>query len=123
LGTNVLRSPKPDEVRKEILARMIALNVVRLLMREAAATTQMPDPLRISFVQAVRAIQSFRPALGHAPLAAGPSIYRAMLVEIANRVNPERTGRLEPRAVRRDHKDHPSLRITRAQWKARHHAA
>jgi len=123
LHANVLRSQSPDGIRKEIIARMIALNVVRILMLEAATAAQVQDPLRISFVHAVRAILSFSPALGHAPLAAVPGIYDAMLMEIASHINPERPGRLEPRAVRRDHKDYPSLHITRAQWKARHHAA
>jgi hypothetical protein len=123
LSANVLRSQTPAGIRKEILARLVALKVVRILMLEAATTAQVPDPLRISFVHAVRAVLSFSPALGHAPLAAVPSIYHAMLVEIASHVNPDRRGRLEPRAVRRDHKDYPSLHITRAQWKARHHAA
>lgn len=123
LHANVLRSQSPDGIRKEIMARMIALNVVRILMLEAATVAQVQDPLRISFVHAVRAILSFSPALGHAPLAAVPGIYHAMLIEIASHLNPERPGRLEPRAVRRDHKDYPSLHITRAQWKARHHAA
>jgi len=123
LHANVLRSQSPDGIRKEIIARMIALNVVRILMLEAATVAQVQDPLRISFVHAVRAILSFSPALGHAPLAAVPGIYNAMLMEIASHINPERQGRLEPRAVRRDHKDYPSLHITRAQWKARHHAA
>jgi len=123
LSADVLRSQSPEGIRKEIVARLTALNVVRTLMLEAAATAQIEDPLRISFVHAIRAILSFSPALGHAPLAAVPAIYQAMLIEIAPHVNPERPGRLEPRAVRRDHKNYPSLRITRALWKARHHAA
>jgi hypothetical protein len=123
LSADVLRSQRPEGIRKEIAARLTALNVVRTVMLEAAATAQIEDPLRISFVHAVRAILSFSPALGHVPLAAVPGVYRAMLMEIASHVNPERPGRLEPRAVRRDHKNYPSLRITRAQWKARHHAA
>ncbi len=123
LSADVLRSQTPEGIRKEIIARMIALNIVRLLMLEAATAAQVPDPLRISFVHAVRAILSFSAALGHAPLAAVPGIYHAMLIEIARHLNPERPGRLEPRAVRRDHKHYPSLRLTRAQWKARHHAA
>ncbi len=123
LSADVLRSQSPEGIRKEIVARLTALNVVRTLMLEAAATAQIEDPLRISFVHAVRAILSFSPALGHAPLVAVPAIYQAMLTEIASHVNPDRPGRLEPRAVRRDHKNYPSLRITRAQWKARHHAA
>jgi hypothetical protein len=123
LSADVLRSQSPEGIRKEIAARLTALNVVRTLMLEAAATAGLDDPLRISFVHAVRAILSFSPALGHAPLAAVPGIYHAMLIEMASHLNPDRPGRLEPRAVRRDHKNYPSLRITRAQWKARHHAA
>ena len=123
LSADVLRSQTPNGIRKEIIARLIALNVVRILILEAATAAQVPDPLRISFVHAVRAILSFSPALGHAPLAAVPGIYHAMLMEIASHLNPERPGRLEPRAVRRDHKHYPSLRITRAQWRARHRAA
>ena len=123
LSADVLRSQSPEGIRKEIVARLTALNIVRTLMLEAAAAAQIEDPLRISFVHAVRAILSFSPALGHVSWAAVPGVYQAMLMEIASHVNPERPGRLEPRAVRRDHKHYPSLRITRAQWKARHHAA
>jgi hypothetical protein len=122
LSADVLRSQTPEGIRKEVVARLTALNVVRTVMLEAAATAGVEDPLRISFVHAVRAILSFSPALGHLPLSAVASVYRAMLVEIASHLNPERPGRLEPRAIRRDHKHYPSLRVTRAQWKARHAA-
>lgn len=123
LSADVLRSQSPDGIRKEIVARLTALNVVRTLMLEAATEAEIEDPLRISFVHAVRAILSFSPALGHAPLAHVPFIYQALLVEIASHLNPDRPGRLEPRAIRRERHHYPSLRITRAQWKARHHAA
>ncbi|UCD53133.1 MAG: IS4 family transposase [Phycisphaerales bacterium] len=123
LSADVLRSQSPDGIRKEIVARLTALNVVRTLMLEAAVEAQIEDPLRISFVHAIRALLSFSSALGHAPLASVPGIYQAMLTEIASHLNTERPGRLEPRAIRREHHHYPSLRITRAQWKARHHAA
>lgn len=123
LAADVLRSQSPDGIRKEIAARLTALNVVRTLMLEAAATAQIEDPLRISFAHAVRAILSFSPALGHAPLVAVPAIHQAMLTEIACHINPDRPDRLEPRALRRERHHYPSLRITRTQWKARHHAA
>lgn len=122
LSADVLRSQTPEGIRKEVVARLTALNVVRTVMLEAAATAGVEDPLRISFVHTVRAILSFSPALGHLPLSAVALVYRAMLVEIASHLNPERPGRLEPRAICRDHKHYPSLRVTRAQWKARHAA-
>jgi len=122
LSADVLRSQRPDGVRKEIIARLTALNIVRSIMLEAAAKAKMDDPLRISFVHAVRAIISFSAALSRMPLALVWDIYEAMLVEIASHVNPERPGRLEPRAVCRERKHYPSLRMTRAQWRARHAA-
>ena len=39
LSADVLRSQSPDGIRKEIVARLTALNVVRILMLEAAAAT------------------------------------------------------------------------------------
>jgi len=122
LSADVLRSKSPDGVRKEIISRLIALNVVRSIMLEAAVKAKMSDPLRISFAHAVRAIISFSAALSRVPLALVWDVYEAMLVEIASHVNPERPGRLEPRAVCREHKHYPSLRMTRAQWRTRHAA-
>ena len=121
LSADVLRSQRPDGIRKEIIARLLALNVVRTVMLEAAAATG-ADPLRISFVHTVRALISFSPALARAPLYMTRAIYHAMLTEIGHHVVPERPGRLEPRAICRERKHYPSLRITRAQWKARHAA-
>ena len=122
LSADVLRSRKPNGVRKEIIARLISLNIVRSIMLEAAAKAKMEDPLRISFVHAVRAIVCFSAALSRVPMAQIWDVYHAMLVEIADHVNPERKGRLEPRSVRRERKHYPSLRMTRAQWRAKHAA-
>jgi hypothetical protein len=120
LSADVLRSQSPEGVRKEIIARLVALNIVRSIMLEATATSKVDDPLRISLAHAVRAIISFSAALSCVPLALVWDVYEAMLVEIASHTNPERPGRLEPRVVRREHKHYPSLRMTRTQWRARH---
>jgi len=122
LSADILRSRSPDGVCKEIIARLAALNVVRSIILEAAAAAKMEDPLRISFVHTVRAIISFSAALSRVPLALVPEVYHAMLLEIAWHVNPERPGRLEPRAVCREHKHYPSLKMTRTQWRAKHAA-
>lgn len=122
LSADVLRSQSPDGIRKEIVARLAALNIVRSIMLEAAAVAKMEDPLRISFAHTVRAIISFSAALSRVPLALVSEVYRAMLLEIAGHCNPERPGRLEPRAVCRDHKHYPSLKMTRAQWRTKHAA-
>jgi len=83
----------------------------------AAAENQTKDPLRFSFVFAVRAIVSFAPALGIEPFWKLRVIYRAMLREIAAHPIEWRPGRNEPRMVRRDWKHYPMLTTTRAEWR------
>jgi hypothetical protein len=65
------------------------------------------DPMRISFTHAVRAILIFSPALACERVLRLPAIYRALISEIAHHLVPERPGRIEPRAVRREHKHYP----------------
>ena len=111
----------PDGIRKEIAARLIAVNIVRMIMIEAATKGDV-DPVRISFVHAVRAILNFAPALACEPIWRLPQIYKAMLVEIGTHLVPERPGRKEPRAVTRERKHYPKLRSTREQWRKKNAA-
>ena len=112
----VLRSKSPQQIRKEVAARVIALNVVRTIMLTSALDNGV-DPLRISFVAAVRAIISFAPAMAMERFFKLPLIYHAMLAEIATNIVKERPGRNEPRYVVRDSRQYPLLKITRAQWR------
>lgn len=121
LSADVLRSHSPEGIRKEFGARCIALNVVHSVLLEAAAVHHV-DPIRISFAHAVRAILIFSPALACEPILRLPQIYRAMIVEVAHHLVPERPGRIDPRAVRREHKHYPTLKETRAEWRKRHAA-
>ena len=121
MSSDVLRSRGVEGVQKELAARLSALNVVRTIMLEAAAEHGV-DPERLSFVHAVRAVVAFAPAFACEPTWKLPSMYRALLVEIASHRVPWRPGRLEPRAVRREVKHYPRLKTTREQWR-REHAA
>lgn len=118
VGADVLRSQTAAGVRKEIVARLVAVNVVRTIMLEAALENDV-DPMRISFVHAVRAIISFSPALASEPIWKLPLIYTAMLIEIGTHLVPERPGRKEPREVRRECQHYPTLRTTRTLWRKR----
>jgi Transposase DDE domain len=121
LSADVLRSHSPDGIRKEFAARCIALNLVHSILLEAASLHHV-DPMRISFAHAVRAILIFSPALACEPVWRLPQIYRALILEIAHHLVPERPGRLEPRAIRREHKHYPALAETRAEWRSRYAA-
>ena len=117
MGADVLRSRRAEAIRKEIVARLIAVNIVRMIMLESAANSGV-QPLRLSFAYTVRAIIGFAPALAAEPQWKLTIIYKAMLCEIAAHLVPERPGRIEPRAIRRETKHYPSLKTTRAQWRA-----
>jgi len=121
LSADALRSRTTEGVCKEVAARVVAINVVRTIMLEAAIENGV-DPIRISFVHTVRAIVMFAPALASEPIWKLPEIYKAMLAEIAAHLVPERPGRNEPRAVRRQRQHYPPLKTTREQWRKRYAA-
>ena len=118
-SSDVLRSQSPDGVQKEIIARLTAINVVRMIMLEASAEYDV-DPQRISFVGALRIIIGFSPALASSSIWLLPLIYRAMLTEIASAIVPERPGRIEPRMVRRECQHYPTLKKTRKLWRLKY---
>jgi len=122
LSADVLRSRTAQGVLKELVARMVAITVVRVIMLEAA-TAHDQDPMTLSFAHALRAIVAFAPALATAPVWKLPAVYDAMLMEIAAHQVRHRPGRNEPRATRREKKHYPRLRCTRAEWRRRISAA
>ncbi len=120
-SADLLRSKTVDGVHKEVAARVCAINIVRMIMLEAAAAGGV-DVMRISFVGAVRAIIAFAPAIALRPVWQLPIIYEAMLMDIASHLVPERPGRLEPRKVTHDPRGYPKLKTTRAQWRKQYAA-
>lgn len=116
LSADVLRSKTPSGALKEVAARMAAMNIVRAILLEAAAAHGQ-DPMALSFVHALRAILAFAPVLATAPPWKLPTIYAALLFEIAACRVRNRPDRLEPRAIRREKKHYPRLRGTREQWR------
>ncbi len=121
-GADVLRSKKPDGVRNEIAARMIAMNLVRTMMIEAAAAHG-KEPTRLSFTAALRLVISTSLRMSTAPLWKLGALYEIMLERIAAETVPERPGRNEPRMKRRETKHYEVLRTTRAKWRQAHAAA
>jgi hypothetical protein len=118
-GADVLRSKKPDGIRKEFAARMMAMNMVRMLMIEAALARG-EEPWRLSFSNAMRLVTATSLKMSSAPVWRLPGLYDEMLIGIASEKVPERPGRNEPRAVRREQRHYPRLSITRSAWKHRH---
>lgn len=115
-GADLLRSKSVEGIHKEVAARICAINIVRIIMLQSAADSDV-DVMRISFVGAVRTIIAFAPSLALQPLRQLPLIYEAMLKQIASHRVPERPGRLEPRKVTHDKNHYPKLKTARALWR------
>ena len=106
MGADILRSKKPDGVRKELAARMMAMNMVRMLMIEAAVRHGEDPSLKMS----------------EAPVWRLAGLYYELLAAIAAEKVPDRPGRNEPRRVTRERKHYPRLRVRRSEWRRRHAA-
>jgi Transposase DDE domain len=104
----VLRCKSPAMVRKEIAVHLLAYNLVRAVMAQAAFLGQVL-PRQLSFKAALQLIRAFEENLRHAPQGR-LSLRRAyLLAGIAQLRLPHRPGRVEPRAVKRRPKPHALL--------------
>jgi hypothetical protein len=104
-----LRSRSPEMAQQELWTRLIAHNLVRCVMAQAAA--QHPVPLeRISFKGSLDTVRQFSQAMAQARSKKKRERLWAELLRIlaADRV-PERPGRREPRAVKRKKNRYPRL--------------
>lgn len=97
---DVLRCKSPEMVRKEIWAHLLAYNLIRTLMAQAAQVHG-KHPRRLSFLRALRTLEAFRPTLAHAHVDALPHLYRELLKAVAAHEVGHRPDRLEPRQRKR----------------------
>ena len=106
LKMDVLRTETPEMVRKEVWVHLLAYNLIRLKMAQAAASTGL-TPRAISFKGAVQAVAAFT-AQG---LAGGQdaSCEAVLLATIAYHQVGNRPNRYEPRAIKRRPKPHRLL--------------
>jgi hypothetical protein len=113
---DVLRSKTVANVEKEFAAHVLAYQLVRRLM-VAAAVKHHRKPTGISLLGTARLVVRFSHHMAAAPASALPIYYQRLLDAIAaNRVNV-RPGRLEARALTREWKHYPHLRMTRSAWR------
>jgi len=121
-GADVLRSKTVSGIRKEIAARVMAVNLTRIIMIDAA-TKHDRAPNRLSFSAALCEVASTSLKMSTAPVRQLPLLYQLMLDNIAKAVVPERPDRNEPRATTREKKDYPRLKGSRAEWRRKNAAA
>jgi len=111
---DVLRCQTPEMVRKEIWAHLLAYNLIRTVIAQAAAKHG-KHPRKISFTRAMRTLEAFRPTIAHTPIERLATLYEYMLQEIASHEIGNRPDRLEPRQRKRRPKPYKLMTKTRNQ--------
>ena len=117
MGMEELRCKSPAMAEKELLAYLVAHNLVRCLMAEAMATHQV-ELDRISFKGTVDALRQFTETMGKASSQTmRRQLWLDLLLNIARDQLPDRPNRNEPRAVKRRPKAFPLLNKPRRKFK------
>jgi hypothetical protein len=117
LGMETLRCLSPEMVEKELLAFLIAHNLLRWVMTQAAQEHEV-DLYRISFTGAMDALRHCATAMAQAKTAkTRQELWDDLLRTLADDLVPQRPGRREPRAVKRRPKPYPRLTQPRCQFR------
>lgn len=114
MNMDVLRCQTPDMVRKEIWAHLLAYNLIRTVIAQAAARHG-KNPRQISFKRTMRTLEAFRPVLAHIPREQLVALYNHMLTAIASHEIGNRPHRLEPRQRKRRPKPYKLMTKPRNQ--------
>jgi hypothetical protein len=121
MGMEELRCKTPDVAEKELLAYLVAHNLVRCVMAEAVARHQV-DLERVSFKGTVDALRQYGDAIGQARNQKTRSqLWDDLLLNLARDLVPYRPNRTEPRAVKRRPKPYPLLNQPRRRFKETSH--
>jgi hypothetical protein len=108
---DVLRTRSPEMVRKEVAAHLLAYNLIRGIMAEAARVEEI-KPRGISFKGALHTVRAFEQGHLYDPSRIKADLPR--LLELIGRKRlSDRPDRYEPRAVKRRPKPHPLLTMPR----------
>jgi len=104
-----LRSRSPEMAQKELYLRLIAHNLVRCTMAQAATEHNVPLE-RISFKGSLDAVRHFAHAMARAKSKKKrEQLWAELLRTLAADLVPERPGRREPRAIKRKKNRYPRL--------------
>ena len=119
LGMENLRSRSPEMAQKELSLRLIAHNLIRCTMVQAATEHDVSLD-RISFKGSLDAFRHFAHAMAQAKTKKKRrQLWSALLRILAADQIPERPGRREPRAVKRVKNKYPKLSRPRHKFNDR----
>jgi putative transposase len=117
LGMDVLRCKTPEMVVKEIWIHLLAYNLIRQSMLQAALAKKL-SPRQLSFTAALQKIGASWMVLAVANETILVTLVAVNLKHLATHQIGKRPGRVEPRAVKRRPKPHPLLTKPRAEARA-----
>lgn len=119
LQMETLRGRTPQTLQRELYTRLIAHNLVRCLMAQAASQHAVPLE-HLSFKGSLDAVRHFAHAMARArSRARRQRLWNLLLQTLAWDLVPERPGRREPRAVKRQKHKYPRLSAPRDKFRDR----
>jgi putative transposase len=118
MGMDVLRCRSPEMVRREMWTCLLAYNLIRQSMLEAALRAER-SPRELSFTAALQKIAAAWALLAVAEDGLLLSLIGMLLNDMGNNVVGKRPNRVEPRAVKRRPKAHKLLTEPRAEARAK----
>jgi hypothetical protein len=118
LQMDVLRCRTPAMVRKEIWAHLLAYNLIRRVMADAAERHGIL-PRDLSFKGALEALLAFAPYLAIQASAPAEACYAHLLDALARHRVGDRPERYEPRVKKRRPKNYPYMQRPRAAARKR----
>ena len=119
LQMDVLRCKTPELVRKELWTHVLAYNLIRTVMAQAATKHDI-EPRSISFKGTVQTLEAFQPVIalqGQHDLVFRSRLYQQLLDVIAIHRVADRPDRFEPRRKKRRPK--PYDRLMKPRWQAK----
>jgi hypothetical protein len=119
LQMDMLRCKTPELVRKEIWTHILAYNLIRTIMAQAA-TKHVVEPRSISFKGAIQTLQAFQPVIaiqGQRDAALRRLLYEYLLDAVAVHRVADRPDRFEPRRRKQPHRKHEYLNVPRHELK------
>lgn len=117
LGMDVLRCKTPEMVRKEIWTCLLAYNLIRKTMIEAAWRSGL-SPRQLSFAAAMQKTAASWGAVPHFNQELADALIDIHLADLAGNQVGDRPNRVEPRAIKRRPKPHDLLTKPRAEARA-----
>lgn len=116
MGMEVLRCKTPDMAEKELLAYLVAHNLIRCVMAEAVARAPV-DLERVSFKGSVDALRQYSAAIAQARNRnMRRQLWADLLWNLVRDLIRKRPQRTEPRAVKRRPKPYPLLNQPRRRF-------